>query len=124
MGEGTTRSFRNASKVVGEDKKVKIGLASLRPIYEMTVHNRNLSKQYMKHYFEMEAEDEEAIAGLSTVHTISVQQCDILEKMFALATSEKIAVSSNKVAVIVMTGREVLRVQQTLAKRNISFFLH
>jgi len=109
---------------MGEDTKVKIGLASLRPIYEMAVHNRDLSKHYMKHYFEMETEDEEAIADLSTVHTISVQQCDILEKMFALATSEKIVALSSEVAALMMTGREVLRVQKLLTQRNISFFLH
>lgn len=109
---------------MGEDKKIKIGLASLRPIYEMAVHNRSLSRQYMKHYLQMETEDEEAIAELSTVHTISVQQCDILEKMFALATSEKIVALSSEVAAIMMTGREVLRIQRNLAKRNISFFLH
>ena len=109
---------------MGEDKKIKIGVASLRPIYEMAVHNRNLSKRYMKHYFEMETEDDEVIADLSIVHTISVQLCDILEKMLAMATSDKIVVLSSEVTAMMMTGREVLRIQESLTKRNISFFLH
>jgi len=109
---------------VDEDRKIKIGLASLRPIYEMAIQNQRLSKQYMKHYFELETEDEEVISNLSTIHTISSQQCEVLEKMVAFATSEKIAVFSSEITAIMMTGREVLRVQKLLAQRNISFFLH
>ena len=124
MGEGTTGVDSFTPKVVGDDRKIKIGLASLRPIYEMAVHNRSLSKKYMKHYLEMETEDEEVISNLSTIHTISSQQCEVLEKMVAFATSEKIAVFSSEITAIMMTGREVLRVEEALTQRNISFFLH
>tara|TARA_Y100000034_G_C6692689_1_gene305072 strand:+ start:244 stop:579 length:336 start_codon:yes stop_codon:yes gene_type:complete len=107
-------------------KRLSIGVASLRPIYELAQLEKSISRLYLEHYFVNHPDDERIIEGLSTVYTIAVKQSEAIERMAhgSLASVDsKVQITTGEIHALAIIALESLKVQEQLATANISFFL-